>query len=315
MSEKSKIICTDTLSGSISIKADNDIRIRLNVTLTDPINETDVLKLLLTSSEHPELLPLNAGTAEMNGNDFRLTKSIENFYPYSAEDIDTVQIIRKNVFTEECEQLITVCFAEPKKEPHEEDFKITESDEQKILPDDIDTDEIRRKLNYLQEHPAYKTYLSVSEEMKSPMENAAEALDNLHAVLSRNSEDGINEKYMAVLKRAVERYESADSDMPAEFKWYRITDLAPVINASSFEHILYTPDVIRNVNIWRHYLLGIKTTDNTVCIAIPVDKDAPNPISHADDCTVYIRPRDMEYEYCTVCISFEPDGQYFMPIC
>lgn len=315
MSEKSKIICTDAISGSISIKADDSIRIRLNVTLTEALNETDVIKLVLTSSNHPELSPINAGTAEMNGNDFRLSKTVDSFSPYNADDIDTAEIIRKNVFTQECEPLIKVCFAEPKKEPAEDDFKAIESDEQKNFPDNIGADEIRRKLSYLQEHPAYKAYLSVSEDLKSPIENAAEALDKFRSTLSGGNEDGINEKYLAEIKKAVGRYESADGNMPPEFKWYRVTDCAPIINASSFEHILYSSDVIRTVSTYGHYLLGIKNSDSTVCIAIPVDKDSNNPISHADDCTVYIRPHGLNYEYCTVCIAFEPDGQYFAPIC
>jgi len=52
-----------------------------------------------------------------------------------------------------------------------------------------------------------------------------------------------------------------------------------------------------------------------VCIAIPVARQSPNPIPHVDDCCVYVPAPDAEFEYCTVCISFEEDGQYFTPLC
>lgn len=312
MSEKSKIICHDEMSGSISIKAEDGIRLRLNLTLARPLPETDVIKLNLYSSLYPKLPKLNGGTAEMSGSDFRMTKNIVDCAPYSAEDIDTVEIIRKNVFTEESMTLTEICFASPEEKKPSPEIAIAESTEDSDSPD---LDEIKQKLSYLQENPAYRSYLSLADDLKSPIENAAEALDNLHRTLSYGHEEGANKMHMESIRQTMHKYKRVNLYMPEDFQWYKVNSLSPPARISAFPHILYTPAVIHNFTVYGHYLLGIKNDADIVCIAIPVAEDDPNPMPHVDDCCVYIRPKRLNYEYCTVCVALEPDGQYFMPIC
>ncbi len=321
MSEISKIICTDTLSGSISVKIEESIRLRLNLTLTEPLAETDVIKVKLLSVSCPDFPSVNCGTAEMQGSSFRLTRTLN--IPHGAECIDTAEIIRKNVFTEESVVLLELSLAEPTPEPEEliQDKPIQE-EPVPVIAVDVEPaeeppsmEEVRRKLSYLQDNEAYRAYLSLSADLKSPVENAAEALENLHKVLSRSHGADAYKKCMEDIRCQVRRYEPVDGGMPPEFEWYRIDDPSPVTAAGALEHILYTPGAVRSFGIYGHYLLGIGRSENTVCVAVPVGAHDPNPISCVDDCTVYVRPEGVEHEYCTVCIAFEPDGQYFMPVC
>lgn len=289
MSEITINISTKDISGSIALTRDNTIF--LDIELTEPLADTDVIKLYLNISGYP---PLNCGTAEMRGGRFQLTKILDN------TDIDSAHIVRKNVFTEQVFTLADVSFAQPCKDTEDTD-------------EVFDMDEIRQKLSYLQDHPAYKAYLSVADDIKSPVEAAAEALDKLQEVLSRFNEEDDCKRYMNKISNTSKKYQAV-YDMPPEFQWHRITDIDAFDDISSFEHILNTPCAINTIKTYGYYLLGFNFDKNIACIAVPVAKDAPNPISHVDDCTVYIHATD-DLEYCTVCVAFEADGQYFMPIC
>lgn len=287
MSE-TKSICTPEVVGSITLKSENGVSVDMELTMAEPMADTDVIKLLLYPSE--EQLPINCGTAEAVGDKICLTKSFSDNF-----NVDEAEIIRKNVFTEETFSLAKVCYAK-----------------EEALADDADMDEIRRKLELLQEHPAYKAYLSEEDSLKSPIEAAAEALDKLQEVLSRFNEEDDCKRYMDKIINTAKKYEFVNY-MPSCFKWYRITDINAFSGITSMEHILYTADVADLFKMYGHYLLGLK--ENIACIAVPVRCGVANPIRHIDDCTVYIHSPEPDLEYCTVCISFEPDGQYFMPIC
>lgn len=290
MSVDSKIISANGFSGNISLSKENGIHIKLHLTAENPIQSTDVIKLNLTSSHH-KLPPFNCGTAEGNGKDFRLTKNIDIPYPYSNEEIDTAEIILKNVFTEDCEVIARISFAE----------------------DYPDMDAIREKLSLLQGNEAYKAYLDM-EELPSPIDTAEETLEGLYEILSPANYDGANNVYMDYIREFAESNEKIDLNIDG-YSWHRCLSSAPPVNASSVEHIFSTPDIVKSIKRYGYWILGIKYDDNTICIAIPTDKDAPNPIPHIDDCTVYLPSGNENTEYCTVCISFEPDGQYFMGIC
>lgn len=293
MSANSKIISADGLTGNISLSKENGLHIKLHLTLEKPIAKTDVIKLNLTSSSRSDHPPLNCGTAEGEGKDFRLTKNIVNPSPYSADEIDTAEIISKNVFTEEITPLAKISFAEEK-----EDYP--------------DLDAIREKLSYLKENEFYKAYLDTADSTPSPMETAEETLKDLYKVLTPTHHEGADKVYMEYIREFADKQIKAD--FPIEgYEWYRCAQSNPPINASAMEHIF--AEVEANLKKYGHWILGIKNDENIICIAIPTGCDEPNPLPHIDDCTVYIPSSQPNTEYCTVCISFQPDGQYFMPIC
>ncbi|MBQ6998750.1 MAG: hypothetical protein IJN62_03075 [Clostridia bacterium] len=291
MSEKTFEISQNGVSGNISINIDDVIEVDMQLALDFPLPETDVIKLNLISSTTPDTI-INCGTAEMTDNTFHLNKVIN-----TSEQFDTAEIVHKNVFTEEVISLARVCFAEE-------------------VPDNTDDiSEIKNKLLYLEQNPAYISYLSVAEELKSPIENAMDALENLHRTLSKGNMPDTQKNIMAGIRSAMSKYETVTHNMPIEFIWHRVTSIEPPADITCFNHIIYTPDVLTCFARYGHYLLGIKKGDDVICFAIPTEHNAPNPISHIDDCAVYIRPDGLKFEYCTVCVSLEPDGQYFMPIC
>ncbi len=290
MGEIIRKINGDGIVGSITV---SDGSVHMDMILSAPIASSEVIKLEVIPNEGRFLVPVNCGTAEMTGNSFSLTSSLNG---YKAEDVAEARIIRKNVFTEKIYTIAKVSFGNRAEEIGE------------------NIDEIYKKLTYLQEHPAYKAYMSVSEDMKSPVENAAEALERLQAELKAGSKENGHKACMDRILKGVAGYEFAPLKLPKEYKWYKINNCGEYFGISSFEHILSAPDTRSTVNAFGYYILGVDEKNYRVCIAVPVKADAPNPISHADDCTVYLRG-DKSLEYCTVCIGFEPDGQYFMPIC
>ncbi len=291
MSEKTFEISQNGVSASISINIDDVVEVDMHLSLDFPLPETDVIKLNLISSTTSDTV-INCGTAEMINNTFRLSKTIN-----TTEQFDTAEIVRKNVFTEEVITLACVCFAEESPDKNN------------------DISEIENKLLYLEQNPAYISYLSVAEEFKSPIENAADALENLRHTLSGGDMPDTPKNIMADISSAMNKYETVTHDMPIEFIWHRVTSIEPPADITCFNHIIYTPDVLTCFARHGHYLLGIKKDADVICFAIPTENNAPNPISHIDDCTVYIRPDGLKFEYCTICVSLEPDGQYFMPIC
>lgn len=293
MSANSKIISGENLSGNISLSKENGLHIKLHLSLEKPLHKTDVIKLNLISSSRPDLPPFNCGTAEGEGRNFRLTKNIANPAPYSIDEIDTAEIISKNVFTEEITPLIRISFAEEKEE----------------YPD---LDAIRKKLSYLKENEFYKAYLDTADSIPTPMETAEETLKDLYKTLCPTHHEEAEKVYMQYIREFADN--QIKTDFPIDgYSWYRCVGFAPPVNASSMEHIFASAE--GNLKKHGHWILGIKNDEDIVCIAIPTDCDAPNPLPHIDDCTVYIPSTNPNTEYCTVCISFQPDGQYFMPIC
>lgn len=291
MAEKIIAISQNGASGNITINDDDGIEIDMQLSLDAPLPETDVIKLNLILSNNSDTV-INCGTAEMISDTFCLSKTIN-----TSEKIDIVEIIRKNVFTEEVVPIARICF------------------EQETQEQNDDLSEIQNKLSYLEQNPAYMSYLSIADELKSPIENAAEALDNLRFTLSGAHAPDAAKQNMEFIRKAMSAYEIITHNMPAEFTWYRVTSIDPPADISCFNHIIYTADVLACFARYGHYLLGIKHNADIICFAIPTKNNAPNPIRHIDDCTVYIRPDGLKFEYCTVCVSLEPDGQYFMPIC
>lgn len=295
MAERNFEIIQNGISGNISVNNDNGISVDMNIRLDEPLPDTDVIKLNLISSTCPNS-PINCGTAQMDGNVFRLIKTFSIF-----QNVDKAEIIRKNAYTENSTVLATVCFTEQPKVDN--------------IEYEIQLDEVQSKLLYLEQNPAYKSYLLEADELKSPLENAADALENLRLTLSAGNIDNAPEKIMNTIRESANEYEPVTDGLPFEFVWYKITSLKPIAEVSSFYHIINTDSVIDCFLKYGHYLLGIKKDDDVICFAIPADIGAPTPISHIDDCTVYVRPPDSPFEYCTVCVSFEPDGQYFTMIC
>ncbi len=291
MAEKIFEISQNGISGSISLNYADGIFIDMNITADSPLPETDVLKLTLLSSDSPDTAT-NCGTAETDGNTFRLSKTIN-----TTEEFDTAEIVRKNVYTEEVIPLVHI---------HLREQEVEEND---------DLSDIKNKLSFLEQNPAYMSYLEVADELKSPIENAIDALHNLRFTLSSANAPDTHKNIMKCIRNAMDKYETITHNMPFEFVWYRVTSIEPPVDISCFNHIIYTPDVLSCFARYGHYLLGIKKDDNILCFAIPIENKAPNPIKHIDDCTVYIRPDGLKFEYCTVCVALEPDGQYFMPIC
>ncbi len=291
MSEKTFEISQNGISGSISLNCDDDIFIDMCITADSPLPETDVIKLSLFSSASPDTA-INCGTAETDGNTFRLKKAIN-----SREELNTAEIVRKNVYTEEVIPLVRINLCEQEAEEND------------------DLSNIKNKLSFLENNPAYISYLEIADKLKSPMENAAAALENLRFTLSSANAPDTHKNIMECIRNAMGKYEIITHNMPFEFVWYRVTSIDPPADISCFNHIIYTPDVLSCFARYGHYLLGIKKDDNVLCFAIPIEHKAPNPIKHIDDCTVYIRPDGLKFEYCTVCVALEPDGQYFMPIC
>jgi len=302
MPDNIKIISESNASGSVCLKNDDAVKIRLKLTLAKPLEETDVLKIMLASSADTTVEPIYCGLAQTDGTDCIFSKTVDSIGD-RADKLDTVNIFCKNVFTEETSPFISVCFSD-KKEISKDDYE--------ILPE---LEKVREQLDLLQNDSAYKAFLSVSENIKSPMERAADALEALYNLRSSPCEEGMHKKCINDVEQTACKYEKVCLGTAEDFQWYRITDSDMPYCASAFEHVLSYPTVNASILTFAHYLLGIRKSSDTVCIAIPVQKNAPNPMSHLDDCTVYIKVADLEYEYCTVCISFEPDGQYFMPIC
>lgn len=302
MSENFKIISCPDVSGSISLKYDQNAKIRLKLTLSKPLDETDVLKVLLSSSESLKESPLYCGLAETEGVHCCFSKTVE--LPTNLQNPDTVEIQRKNVFTEETEPFLKICF----KSDVEQSHSVTNQD---LL---CELDVLKKRLDTLQNNIAYRDFLNVSEDIKSPVERASDILESLHRLRSSSPADGLNEKHMNEIRSFVQKYEKTPLNCAPDFLWYRIPSDTPPCSASAFEHVLKYPDANACIKIFAHYLLGIKKTDNIICIAIPVADKTPNPLSHVDDCTVYITPSGAPAKYCTVCVSLEPDGQYFMPL-
>ncbi|MBE7012575.1 MAG: hypothetical protein E7416_00640 [Ruminococcaceae bacterium] len=294
MRENIKIISEKNVGGSVCFTNDGAVSVRLNLTLTEPLAETDVLKVMAVSSVS-DAADIYCGIAETSGKDCNFTKTAESDCP---EKFDTVKIIKKNVFTEETEDFAVVCFGSDNGE----------------IPLDDELDRIRQQLEFLENDVTYKDYLSLAETIKSPIDRAAEALDTLRKLRMMSSK-GDSKQCISRVEDAIRSGQGIEAFSVPGFEWYRLTGFKLKETATAIDHILSAPGAVATIGSYGHFIAGIKNKDNTVCIAIPVARQSPNPIPHVDDCCVYVPAPDAEFEYCTVCISFEEDGQYFTPLC
>lgn len=282
MWEKSKEFKSDSNWGNIRLIYDDGLKTDVHITLKEALASTDVIKVYLSSSSNPYAEKINGGLAEGKDKEYKISKKtdIKNL---SAEDIDTAEIIRKNVFTEESEIICKILFKD---------------------------DEPVDRLTYLREHPAYRAYLKEAESLNSPVENCAEALENLKQTLSKSNMPNANSYYMDEICSIAENFPEANEKLPPIFVWHKIDALAHIFPLSSFRHILSAEGVIRSFEKYYYYLLGINKNEKLLCIAVPIDADDLCPIPHVEDCCVYLMGKNCHY--CTVCISLEQDGQYFM---
>lgn len=294
-----KIISQENANGSVSLKCIGTIKVRIKLTLAKPLAETDVLKVLLSSSADSQKKPLYCGIAETDGVDCVFSKSLEESENY--EDIDTVEIILKNVFTEETIPFLRVCFND-------------EIEEKENCIDD-ELEKLKQQLDALQSNSAYKAFVSISKDIKSPVERAADVLEAFRNIHSFNKDVGANKLYMHSIRKTAEKFENADSNLPADFLWYKITDLNTDFCASAIDHVISYPDTSGCICRFGYYMLGIKEAEDIVCIAIPTEPGIASPMKNVDDCTVYLKMPSVDFEYCCVCILFAPDGQYFTSIC
>ena len=287
MWEKSKEFKSDSSWGSIRLTCNDGLKTDMHINLKDALSNTDVIKVYLSSSSKPHADKINGGLAEGKNKEYKISKMVDIPKGFSAEDIDTAEIVRKNVFTEETEIISKVSF-----KSHENDLS--------------------ERLTYLRENPAYRDYLKEAESLNSPLENCTEALENLKETLSRTNMPNANSYYMEKVCTVAESFPVTDEKLPTIFVWHKIDTLAQIFPLSSFRHILSAEGTMHSFQKYYYYLLGINKQENSLCIAIPIDADEPCPVPHVEDCCVYLSGKNCHY--CTVCISLEQDGQYFMAL-
>ena len=187
--------------------------------------ETDVLKIYLSTCLK-DLPPINAGTAHMNGRDFTLSKTIHLPEDYKNA-VSRVEILRKNVFTENAESIITVDF-------NEEIKKDSDFPEPPPITNLPDISEIQEKLTLLTENPAYNAYLSSMNDLKSPVQNAADILENLKESLSIHSKDA-HTKCFEYINEQAKKYKQLS--FTKGFDWFIIEDAEEDFGLSSIQHI------------------------------------------------------------------------------
>lgn len=298
MPENIKIISDVSACGRVELKKGEKAEVRINLTLTEPLEETDVLKIFLSASSYPTLAPIYCGIAETYGTDCCFSRALDTIDPEGKAD--TVKIIRKNAFDESVFPFLEVCFCE------KESVKKPQAQSDDAF-DGHDTD------SFSYNH--FNVYAPLCEGIKSPVERAADVLEKFRKSKRGNTEKSEPEFYMKLICERAGEFETVNACSLAGFKWHKITQPDTSFHLSAFEHILSHPAVLYCIRSFGHYLLGIKERENTICIAIPTAKDAPNPIGHVSDCTVYFRMPDADCEYCCVCVLLTQEGQYFTRIC
>lgn len=286
MWEKSREFKSDLFWGDIRLSYEGSLKTDMHINLKEALASTDVIKVYLFSSSKPHTDKINGGLAEGKNREYKISKMVDMPKGIFAEDIDTAEIVRKNVFTEESETICTISFK--------------------------NEDEFSERLTYLRENPAYKEYLREAESLNSPVENCAEALENLKQTLSKANTPHASSYYMEEIRHVAESFPKTSEKLPEVFVWHKTDTLAHIFPLSSFRHILSAEGVLKSFEKYYYYLIGIHKDENLICIAIPIDADEPCPIPHVEDCCVYLSGRNCHY--CTVCISLEEDGQYFMAL-
>lgn len=287
MWEKSKEFKSDSSWGSIRLTCNDGLKTDMHINLKDALANTDVIKVYLSSSANPSADKINGGLAEGKDREYKISKMVDMPKGFSAEDVDTAEVVRKNVFTEESEIISRISFKD-------------------------EAENLTERLTYLRENPAYKDYLKEAETLNSPVENCAEALENLKQTLSKTNTPDACSYYMEKICAMADNFPQANEKLPTIFIWHKIDTLAHIFPLSSFRHILSSEGAVHSFQKYYYYLLGINKQENLLCIAIPIDADEPCPVPHVEDCCVYLSGKNCHY--CTVCISLEQDGQYFMAL-
>lgn len=265
-------------SGDVSLASGDGVRVRLDLNLTEPIENTDVLKVYVSSACLPDIY---LGIADITGRKCLFEGKADT---KDEDAYDTVTVVKKNAFTELTSPFIKVCFS--------------------------DEDKATEKLEYLQSHSAYKDYLSVAHTLKSPVERGGEALDAFR--ISRQCIHGEREKCIKRMKDILSTLPKADFSLADGFEWHRADIFLLYDISTATEHILSSPYVSASVSRYGHIIAGLNRDTDTLCIAIPEDSPRFNPIPHLSDCTVFIKPPRSDLYYCTVGVMFAPDGQYFV---
>lgn len=290
MWKKEAKINSEYVIGDMELSYDGNLKIYVYASILKPLERTDVIKIHLCSGTNPDIPSINGGLAEVVDGKFTLSKVISLPPGILPHHIDRAEIVEKNVFTEECKVLCRVEFSK----------------------EDDNSDLLMQKLNYLKENQAYRQYLDEAENLSTPLENGAMALERLKEVLSKDIPQNAHILHMEKAKATAEKFAISNDGMPKGYIWHRINTLAPLFETTGFYHILSSDGVFQSFQKFYHYFVGIGQDCNIVCIAIPVDSADICPLPHVQDCCVYIKGKMCSY--CTVCISFEPDGQYFMPL-
>lgn len=260
--EKAKFISEPSLTGSISLRCEEEVLIDFSLNTDFVLPKTDVIKIYIFSS-CKKIPPINAGTARRGGNAFFLSGTVDFPKDFSFSDADGAEIVQKNVFTEEQTTLARVYF---------------ECDEEKI---------------------------------KTPLENASEALENVKATLSNAHDGGAFQKQIDYLNCRIRKFQKADFPVSG-FEWYRINDIYEDFMLTSIHHVLSSEHTLNCLLRRGFYLLGIN--GGYVAVAVMYAKGEEPPLERADDCRrEYLS--DGASSPCAVAgILIEPDGQYFTTV-
>ena len=272
------------ITGEIKIETDKKVKVSLNARLNAPLKQGEVIKVSLVL-KGDGFYEINCGTAESDGEKCTLEKDVD--LPYKNDDIEGALIILKNVFTDESRVLYEVDF--------------------------LKEDTLSQKLDFLKENSAYQNFLEEVKHLPTPMENAQTALENLYKTLSKNSFPDAHLVYMETVRDILKDFPRVNCALPKDYIWHKVNTLSPIFNISSFEHVLSCHGVFKSFQKYYHYLVGLHIEKRQASIAIPIDVDDACPILKVEDCCVYLKSDSLYY--CTVCILFEEDGQYFSPIC
>ena len=275
---------SDCLFGEIKTELDKKIKVDLTALLKAPLKEGEVIKISLVL-KGDDFYEINCGTAETEKGKCTLSKEVE--LPCKSHEITGAVVICKNVFTDESRVLYQVDFSKE--------------------------EQMRKKLAFLKENSAYQNFLDEAKHLPTPMENAQIALENLYKTLSKNTFPNAHYVYMEAVRETLKNFPEAKCGLPKDYIWHKVDTLSPIFTMSSFEHVLSCDGVFKSFQKYYHYLVGVHKEKMQTCIAIPIDADDACPILKVEDCCVYLKSDSLYY--CTVCILFEEDGQYFSPIC
>lgn len=334
-----------SLSGDLTGTARLDARpealhLQIHLTLSAPLPDSDVIKLYLLSSADRQAEPFRAGIVECSGTQAQFEADYRKTTVFSPTRYDSLAVIQKNVFTEdiflkaaaftgECWD-VGAPFGNPhpglEPQPAPEPCAETPEPEPPIQPEseqvaeqnppqEDQLSEIHRLLDELHRNEAYRAFLTLSEEIQDPVERAVEALQAIKELRKTQSEEpDIHLWYQKRLHQKLQQFQTVQLPADTAFTWYRIDYPTPLVALSSFQHVLFHPQVLHTISRHRHYLLGEHSAQPVYCLAFPVAANQPNPLTHVGDCCVFLRSGSPELDYSTVCVALEADGQYFLPL-